>query len=318
MFLGIDIAKSSFEAASLDAEGKSRQKCFENNPQGFAALENWIGSTSAPACMEATGTYSEALALYLHERGFRVSVVNPAVISAFRQSQMKRAKTDKEDALLMARYCQMYHPVPWTPPAQEVRELQCLVRRLEALDEMYQMESNRLQAGGLSSLVVADLQEHLTYLESRIVQTKQAISQQIDQHPTLRSQRDLLTSIPGIAEATAARLLAELGDISQFTGAPQVAAFAGLVPRICQSGTSVCRHASLSKVGSGRLRKALYFPAMVALRFNPPIRALGERLRAKGKNKMLILGAAMRKLLHIVYGVLKSGNKFDPGWANSA
>ena len=318
MFLGIDTAKLTFEAARLDAEGKARRKGFANTPAGFQELAAWLGSGKVHACLEATGTYSEALAVFLHEAGHTVSVVNPAIIDAFGNTQMRRGKTDKADALLIARYCQMHQPAPWTPPAAEVRELQALIRRLASLEAMYQMESNRLQAGNPSTVVQNDLQEHLTYLQGKIEQTKQAILQHMQQHPKLRHQRDLLTSIPGIAEATAAHLLAELVDISLFSAAPQVAAFAGLVPRIRQSGTSVRGHASLSKMGSGRLRKALYFPAMVALRFNPPIRALGERLREKGKCKMLILGAAMRKLLHLVYGVLKSGQKFDAEWAKSA
>jgi len=122
----------------------------------------------------------------------------------------------------------------------------------------------------------------------------------------------LLDSIPGIGEATAALLLAELGDMAQFSNARQVAAFAGLVPRIRESGASVRGRSRLSKVGSSRLRKSLYFPAITALRFNPLIKALGLRLSAQGKSKMLIIGAAMRKLLHLAYGVLKSGRPFDP------
>jgi transposase len=113
-------------------------------------------------------------------------------------------------------------------------------------------------------------------------------------------------------------LLAELGDISQFSNARQVAAFAGLVPRIRESGTSVRGRSRLSKVGSSRLRKSLYFPAITALRFNPLIKAFGLRLSIQGKSKMLIIGAAMRKLLHLAYGVLKSQRPFDPAFGDQA
>jgi len=105
-----------------------------------------------------------------------------------------------------------------------------------------------------------------------------------------------------------------LGDVSQFDSARQVAAFAGLVPRIRESGTSVRGRSRLSKIGSSRLRKSLYFPAITALRFNPVIKSFGLRLSAAGKSKMLIIGAAMRKLLHLAYGVLKSGKAFDPNF----
>ena len=219
------------------------------------------------------------------------------------------------DAHLIARFCQMHRPSAWTPPAPEVRELQALVRRLEALQEMRQMEDNRLQAGASTAAVLSSLHEHLQHLDAQIKQTRKQIADHIDQHPTLKRQKDLLVSIPGIAGATAAALLAELLDVSQFDRAAQVAAFAGLVPRIRQSGSSVRARPCLSKAGSPRLRRALYFPAMVALRFNAPIKALGERLAARGKSKMLILGAAMRKLLHLVFGILKSGKPFDPNFS---
>ena len=106
--------------------------------------------------------------------------------------------------------------------------------------------------------------------------------------------------------------------MTQFSTSRQVAAFAGLVPKIRQSGSSVRGRATLSKRGSPRLRHSLYFPAVTAMRFNPLVRAFAERLRERGKAKMLIVGAVMRKLLHIAYGVLKSGKPFDPNFATKA
>ena len=267
------------------------------------------------ACLESTGTYGEAAALALHQSGHRVSIVNPALVRAFGQSELSRTKTDKADAQLMARFCRMHQPPAWTPPLPEVRELQALVRRLEALEAMQQMEQNRLETGVASATVQTQLQEHIGYLQVQIEQTRTLIRAHIDQNPTLKQQRDLLTSIPGIAQTTAALLLAELGPVQRFQSARQVAAFAGLVPRLKQSGTSVRGRSSLSKTGSSRLRKSLYFPSLVALRFNPLVQALGERLRAQGKSKMLIVGAAMRKLLHLCFGVLKSGQPFNPNFA---
>jgi transposase len=219
------------------------------------------------------------------------------------------------DAEQIARFCQLHQPPPWTPPAPEVRTLQALVRRLDALIEMRQSEKNRLAAGPAASEVVTSIETVLAFLDKEIKDIKAQIKEHINRHPDLRSKRDLLTSIPGIAESSAAAILSELGDVTQFSGARQVAAFAGLVPKLRQSGTSVRGRATLSKRGSPRLRHALYFPAMTALRFNPLIRALRERLEEKGKAKMAILGAAMRKLLHLVYGVLKSGKPFDPNFS---
>jgi len=317
MFVGIDVSKNTLDVALLQegTAGKARHKVFANSTAGHHQLLSWLqeqGVTVAHACLEATGTWADAVALALHEAGHQVSVVNPALVRAFGQSQLKRTKTDKADAILIARFCQMHHPPVWSPPAPEIRELQALVRRLETLEEMRLMEENRLTSGVSCEAVRADLEEHLSDLQKRIDKTRRQIKDHIDQHPDLKSQAKLLESIPGIGAATAALLLAELGDISHFDNARQVAAFAGLVPRIRQSGSSVRSKPRLSKVGSSRLRKALYFPALTALRFNPLIKAFGLRLSAAGKSKMLILGAAMRKLLHIAYGVLKSQQPFNP------
>lgn len=319
MFVGIDVSKNTLDVAVLQAQGKPRHKVFANTPSGHRQLLSWLhdnaqdlGVAAPHVCLEATGTWADAVALALHEAGHQVSLVNPALIRAFGQSQLKRTKTDKADAQLIARFCQMHQPPLWSPPTPQVRELQALVRRLESLEEMRRMEENRLTSGVTSQEVRTSLEEHIAYLGAQIEKTRRQIKDHIDQNPDLQDKAKLLESIPGIGESTAALLLAELGDITQFSSARQVAAFAGLVPRIRESGSSVRSRSRLSKVGSSRLRKSLYFPAITALRFNPLIKALGLRLSAQGKSKMLIIGAAMRKLLHLAYGVLKSGKPFDP------
>jgi transposase len=136
----------------------------------------------------------------------------------------------------------------------------------------------------------------------------------MDSHPHLKAQRDLLTSIPGIAETTATVILAEIRDLDTFDSADQLAAFAGLTPHEFSSGSSVHGKPRLSKIGNSRLRKALYMPAVVACRHNPFIRAFCDRLLAKGKSKMSMVGAAMHKLLRQAFGVLKSQKPFDPNF----
>ena len=135
----------------------------------------------------------------------------------------------------------------------------------------------------------------------------------LDEVADLVFRVDLLPgSIPGIGATTAAKLLGELMDVKLYESARQLAAFAGLAPRLHESGSSVKKRAKLSKVGAPRLRKALYFPAIVAIKHNPYIKELSARLRRRGKCPMQIIGAAMRKLVHLAYGVLKSGRPFDP------
>jgi transposase len=311
--LGIDIAKAKFDAALLWPDGRLRRKSCVNTPVGFADLVAWLrrqGIGQVHAALEATGTYGLGVAEYLYDAGHIVSVLNPAIIHAYAASQLTRAKTDRVDAALIARYCATQQPGPWMPLPREVRELQGLVRRLDALHEMRTQETNRLAAGAIVPAVRTSIESVVKTLTKEIAAVQRQIRDHFTQHPGLRAQRDLLVSIPGIGEATAAVLIAELFD-KRYASARQAAAFAGLVPRVCESGTLRSR-GRLVKIGPGRVRKALYFPALAALRANPTMQALKARLTAAGKPKMVIVGAAMRKLIHLAFGVLKSGRAYDP------
>ena len=312
--VGVDISKHKFDAA-IWREGKYKTKVFKNTPQGFREFLSWINAFASPhVCMEATGIYGDALAIYLADHQIRLSVVNPARISAFAKTELARSKTDRGDAKLIARFCQEKRDTLtlWEPPSPNLRALQALVRRLDSLLEMSQMEKNRLAVA--DSAVIPSITTLLETLASQIEEVKARIRKHIDNDPDLRRQRDLLESIPSIGPATSAALLALLGDISRFAYAKQVTAFAGLNPALRDSGTLIGR-ARISKMGESLLRKILYMPALVAWRFNPVIREFCERLKANGKNGKVIACAAMRKLLHIAYGVLKSGQPFDPNKA---
>jgi transposase len=319
--LGIDIAKLKFNVCLINLSGKLKHKVFANTADGFQQLAAWLlkqGALRTHACMEATGAYGEALALHLHQAEHLVSVVNPAAIKAFAGSRLSRTKTDRVDAELIARFCVAQQPPTWTPPVPEVRQLQALVRRLESLVEMRTMESNRLEAIITIDVVKSSVEEHIAYLDQQIKQTESLIRTHINNHPKLKQQSALLDSIPGIGEATAATLLAEITDITQYENARQVAAFAGLAPRERQSGSSVRGRTRLSKIGNARLRKALYFPAITALRCSAFFQSWAAGLRQRGKCKMSVIGAAMRKLVHLAYGVLKTGKAFDPEWGKIA
>jgi transposase len=314
--VGIDVAKQTLAVDLILPTGKRRQKHCANSPAGHAELIRWVGRHAvAPMAigLEATGGYQEAVAIALHEAGYAVSVLNPMVIAAFGQSQLRRAKTDPTDAALIAEYMRTQTPPAWTPPPPEARQLQALVRRLDALLEMRTQELNRLELA--PAITRPSITATVQHLDTQIRLVKRQIADHIDQHPTLRRQRDLVQSIPGIGETTAAIVLGELLDISRFTSARQLAAFTGLVPRVRQSGTSLRGRGTLSKLGSSRLRKALYFPAVTALRCHPTLVHFGARLRAAGKRPLVIIAAVMRKLIHQIYGVLRSGRVFDPARA---
>jgi len=319
--LGIDIAKLKLNVCLINLNGKLKHKVFPNTSTGFEQLTQWLkkqGVERVHGCLEATGTYSEPLALFLHQTGHLVSLINPAATKAFAASRLSRTKNDRVDAELIARFCQAQQPSAWAPPAREVRELQALVRRLESLIEMRVAEENRLSSGIMVDVVRRSVEEHLTYLNQEIKRTEELIRNHINNHPGLKQQSQLLDSIPGIAETTAALLLSEITDIKQYRSARQVAAYAGLVPRERQSGSSLRGRTRLSKIGNARLRRALYFPAITALRCSEFFQAWAKGLQERGKSKMSVICAVMRKLLHLAYGVLKSEKPFDPQWAKSA
>ena len=316
--VGIDIAKKKFDVAVLLGE-RVKSGTFHNTADGFAVFGRWLtklGVGNVHACMEATGTYGEELALYLHRTGHVVSVVNPAKIKGFAQSELSRTKTDKTDAALIARFCRAMSPEPWQPPEPEVKQLQALVRRLDELQGMLNQERNRFDTA--DDIVKHSIADVIAVLEERIEQVRRLIRDHIDGNPDLRNKRDLLESIPGIGPTTSAMALAEFGDVTRFRDARRMASFCGLTPRHRQSGSSVRGKSMLSKTGSARIRKALFMPALAAIRYNPVIAAFRARLLANGKPRMVIVGAIMRKLVHIIYGVLKSGKPFDPAIAAAA
>lgn len=312
--LGIDVSKLKFNVCLIREDGRLRHRVFANTEVGFTELSEWLKKHSVAqvhACLEATGTYGEALATYLHDNGHQVSLVNPAAIKSFAGAQLSRTKTDRVDAELIARFCETQKPQVWTPAAPEVRELQALVRRLDALIEMHTMESNRLSSGVTTTEVKLSIESLILHLEEQIARTEKLIRKQINNHPQLKSERDLLLSIPGLGEATVARLMSEI-NFYQYENAREVAAFAGLIPRLRESGKSVRGRARLAKTGTPRIRHALYFPAITALRCNPVIKEWASGLRERGKCEMQIICAVMRKLLHLAFGVLKSGKPYDP------
>ena len=314
--LGIDISKAKFDVALMVSGKIKKTHVFENVPEGFKMLSSWLvkqGMVSVAACMEATGCYGDALATYLYEQGVAVSVVNPAQIKSFGGAQLKRAKTDRADAKLIAQFCQDMRPDLWAPPPLHVRELQALVQRLSALAHMEAQEQNRLATAAV--VIRPSIEAVLGTIKAEIKTVEALIRDHINGHPDLKDQSDLLDSIPGIGKATIARLLAFIGDVQRFDHAKALAAFVGLNPTVHQSGSSVRGKPHLSKKGNAALRCALYMPAIVARRYNPVIKEFADRLKQAGKPNMVIIGAVMRKLLHIVYGVLKSGVPFDPAWS---
>ena len=264
--LGIDIAKGSFDVVLLTPD-RSRHRRFDNTPAGFTALATWLAQQGAPhvqACLEATGTYGEALATFLADAGHRVSGVNPKRIAPFAKSRLARAKTDKMDAGLIAAFCAPERPALWQPPAPMYRHLQALLRHRDDRERIQPQERNRLGAAVHPPAIQQSLAAQLAYLDQALAAVEQLLREHLAAHPELQAQRQLLLTIPGSGETTARWLLAELAGGTKFRRAAQAAAYAGLEPRIQQSGLWAGKKSRLRKQGNAYVRKALYCPALTA------------------------------------------------------
>jgi transposase len=317
-FAGIDVSKDTLDACLLDPDGRTRPKRFANAPAGFAALRGWA-ERHAPGgmvhyCMEATGPYSEGLAAHLHAAGRLVSVVNPARVKAHAKACGQANKTDPADARAIATFARDRNPRPWVPPSPEVRQLQALVRRRDDLRRMAAAEKTRLAAPDLTPAARRSIARAVRFLSREADRVQAEAEVLVRSHPVLAADAELLESVTGIGRQTATTVLAELPPVGQLGRAESAAAYCGLAPSELTSGKSVKKRTRLSKAGNARLRTALYLPTLTAIRFNPILRAFYDRLLAAGKPRMQAVGACMRKLVMICYGVLKNRAPFDPNW----
>ena len=308
MHLGIDVSKNTLDCC-LISDGIFYERKFKNDSVGIDKLQKWLDEHGADhtlhCCCEATGTYYEESAKALAGR-YKMSVVNPRTIKGFGTAVMNRSKIDRQDAKLIARYCQAMKPEQWQPLTSEHRQLQELVRYIARTKRQRAAEQIKRQTApdSLKPHIQSTI-EHLTELLTRLEQDLKA---HYRSHPEHDSRRKRLKTIDGIGENAAAVLCSVITD--RFIHAKQLVAYLGLDPKEHQSGTSVRGRTRISKIGKSDIRAALYMPALVAYRMGafPDFTA---RLEAKGKPPKVIIVAIMRKLAVIAFNLLKNGEEFD-------
>ena len=314
-FVGVDVSKAKLDVALLLSNDKFKSKVFANDAAGFKALVQWLQGLvageldSVHVCMESTGSYHEALACFLHDQGLVLSVVNPLLVKRFAEANRLRNKTDGGDAKCLAQFCKSQRPERWEAPSPGVRALQALVARLDALQSMRQGECSRLEVA--HSSVLDSVRRLIADLDDAIAQVKAQITQTIDDDPDLKHRAQLLQTIPGLGDKTIPQLLAYIGRPERFKSVKALIAYASLTPMIRQSGTSLDMRRGTHPMGHQELKRALYFPAMVAGRYNPSVSAFWAKLKAQNKPGKVIVVACMHKLLAIAYGVLRSGKPFN-------
>lgn len=326
-YLGMDVAKAKLDCCLLldDTHGKRKTKVVSNTKSGVADLLAWVAKqdcclTELHVVMEGTGVYHEQAALALADAGVTVSIVNPAQVKDFGRGLAVRTKTDGVDSFVLARYGALLKPKAWTPPAPEARVLQALLSRRDAITQDLQRERNRQEKASATDTpdrIQKSIADSIEFLVKQLAVLQLDIDEHIKGHPGLKDDLALLQSIPAVGPQVGGNLLSVMHSHA-FESAEQLAAYLGLVPVERQSGSSVRGRARLSKAGPARIRAILYMAAVVATRWNPHIKAVYARLLARGKSKMSAIGAAMRKLVHLCFGVLKTRKPYQPDYAKIA
>lgn len=309
---GVDVSSKTLAVCRWRDGGEHEQE-FANDAAGHRELLKWLGKGSR-VCLEATGVYHLQLALTLHAAGVELMVVNPRVAKDFARAMSNRSKTDAIDARTLLEYLRRMAFQPWQPPSKAVLELRELGRRLTELVHAAVDEKNRLHAkrvAAISDFVAADVKEHVAQIERRIKKIEKAAVGVIRGNADLQKQYDILLAATGVGRRSATLLLTELAVLDPMMTKREIVAYAGLDPRVCESGTSVHKQVRISKVGNARLRAILYMNAISAIRHDRGARLFYARLLSRGKKRMQAVVAVMRKLLHGIWTALQRGVAFD-------
>lgn len=311
-FVGIDVSKASLDVHVRPGGAHVR---LPNDPAGFAALVERLAAVG-PACIvvEATGGLEVPLVAALEAAGTPAAVINPRRVRDFAKAAGQEAKTDRLDAAVLSQFAEAFRPVPRPRPAEAVRTLEGLNSRRQQLLQMRQAEVNRL-ASTPHPGVRASIEAHITWLDQQIAAVEAEAAKLIDTHEDLDAKDKLMQSVPGIGAATSRVLLAELPELGQLSR-QQIAALVGLAPYPDDSGT--IRGTRRVRGGRAPVRKALYMAALVAVRFNAPLKAVYTRLRAKGQAAKVALTAVSRKLLTMLNAMLRDGRPWSPNLAGTS
>jgi transposase len=325
LWLGIDIGKATFVAAVMKGHEALELGEFVNDRAGFVALADAVqaevsAATIVHVVLEPTGGYEQAAVAFIYEQGWQVSLPNPKQVRDWAKGTGTRAKTDRQDAKVLARYGATRRPASHPPLAQEVNEMDSLLKRRQDLEQMLQQEKNRLQQlsgrPGIAGAVIPSLEEVIKLLEEALETVNQAIKDHLTQHECMRRELKRLLALPGIGDKVGLSLLVLLHRWQTLTGgdgsAKALTAYVGLDPQPHESGRSVRRRATISKMGNIEMRRLLYMGALSAVHGRNPLHHFYERLVNRGKAKKLAVVAAARKILVWAWILFSRQIEWDP------
>ncbi|MGB4497214.1 MAG: IS110 family transposase [Methylococcaceae bacterium] len=324
-YIGIDVSKAKLDCSLLMdvTNNKRKSKVVINSTTGIFDLLNWTNKQHVPndelhAILEGTGVYHEQAAQALHDAGVRVSIVNPAQVRNFAFGLAIRNKTDDMDSFVLARYGALVEPKIWIPPSKEARTLQALLKRREAIAQDLIRENNRLEKADstdTSIIIRQSITDSIEFLKIQLTKIKQDIDDHTNNHTNLKEDLELLQSIPAVGPQVSNHLLAVIHN-HYFDTSEKLTAYLGLVPVQRQSGSSISARTHISKAGPPHIRAILFMAAITATRYNSHIKALYLRLLERGKSKRSALCAAMRKLVQLCFGVLKTRQSYQENYAH--
>jgi transposase len=316
-FLGIDVGKKDL-FCHIISPFETFSARFDNTTKGIKQLITWMKKTADPqhlsACLEQTGHYGKAVARALYKMNIiDVYLVNPRRIKAYGDQQLRRNKSDTADAKLIAEFLESKPKklIAWEPPSIDNEKVTELSRYADSITRDNAKLKTKCEAA-TNSIVLRSLKRRIKTQEKEIQSIRKEINKVIGKNANLKMWDELLRSIPGVGEVGSHVVIAELPDLALFKDARQLAAWAGVTPQHHQSGTSGRKSTPITKVGSIHLRRGLYMPARTAKTHNPLLKTFADRLEEKGKSSKQITVAVMRKLLHQIYGILKSGEPYNP------
>ena len=292
-------------------------RTFNNTLAGRRALAHYLsGKRGVRICMEATGTYGLDLALELSKiEAFQLMVANPKAMRNYAGALQKRGKTDLIDVAVIEDFALRMEFKPWQAPTPSMLDLRALARRIQELGAQKTAEKNRLHAAKATAsspkLLQQNIERSLYHLEKSRKSLQLAALDLIKKDPLLLRRYRLLLGVKGIASLSATLILAEVTPLPNDLTARQWVAFAGLDPKSHQSGSSIDKKARLSKAGNTYLRRALYMPALSAVFRDPAFQTFYLKLLARDKRPLQAICAAMRKLLHGIYGMFRNDQPFD-------
>jgi len=331
-WIGIDVAKETFDAAyhpprsCADVPDFSNiaSRSFPRTANGVKQMLKWT-ETMDTGCsyrivMEATGNYSSELAVWFQQQqpSSKPAIVNPNLIANFNKSFNLRNKTDSVDAIAVARYGVERCPNEWQQPSAEDKYLKELVRERAYLVKTRTSAQNRMSELDKDGIAVDIHKNFINSLKKSIEKIENSIKKHVKNDSKLSEKTKTLMTIPGIGLITAATILGELGDLTRFCKSRSLSAFAGLSPRIHESGKSVKRSTRLCKKGPAEVRRVLYLSTMSAIRGNNDLSEFYNSLVQRGKPKMSAIGAVMRKQLVLMRALLINKTEYQNNYCKKA